>query len=66
VVELKVTPLKKEHISQIRFYMNYVDENIRRNFQNKTIGILMVRENNKYVIKYLFDEKIKSIEYKLV
>ena len=66
VVELKVTPLKKEYISQIKFYMNYIDENMKGINQNKTIGILIVKENNKYIIKYLYDEKIKSIEYQLV
>ena len=66
VVELKVTSLKKEYISQIKFYMNFIDENMKDINQNKTIGILIVKENNKYVIKYLYDEKIKSIEYKLV
>jgi len=31
VVELKVTPLKKEHIGQIEIYMNYIDKNIKNN-----------------------------------
>ena len=66
VVELKVTELKKEYISQTKFYMNYIDENIKEVNQNKTIGILIVKENNKYVLKYLYDKKITSIEYKLM
>ena len=66
VVELKVTELKKEYLSQIKFYMNYIDENIKEINQNKTLGILIVKENNKYVIKYLYDKKIKSIEYQLI
>ena len=66
VVELKVTELKKEYISQTKFYMNYIDENIKEVNQNKTIGILIVKENNKYVLKYLYDKKITSIEYVLI
>ena len=66
VVELKVTQLKKEYLSQIKFYMNYIDENIKEVNQNKTLGILIVKENNEYVIKYLYDNKIKSIEYQLI
>ena len=65
VVELKVTELKKEYLSQIKFYMNYIDENIKEINQNKTLGILIVKENNKYVIKYLYDKRIKTIEYQL-
>lgn len=49
----KVTELKKEHIGQIETYMNYVDANLKKEFHNKTTGILLVRENNKWLIKYI-------------
>ena len=66
VVELKVTELKKEHIGQIEIYMNYVDENLKKMNQNKTIGIIICKENNKYVIKYCSDKRIIAREYILV
>ena len=66
VVELKVTELKKEHIGQIQVYMNYIDENIRKINQDKTIGIIICKENNKYIIKYSSDERIISRTYELV
>ena len=66
VVELKVTELKKEHIGQIQIYMNYIDENIKKLNQNKTIGIIICKEDNKYVIKYSSDSRIISREYMLV
>ena len=66
VVELKVTELKKEHIGQVQIYMNYIDENIRRITQDKTIGIIIVRKNNKYIIKYASDKRILSRTYELV
>ena len=53
VVEIKVTELKKEHIGQIQTYMNYVDINLKKEFHNKTTGILLVRENNEWLIKYI-------------
>ena len=53
VVEIKVNELKKEHIGQIETYMNYVDANLKKEFHNKTTGILLVRENNKWLIKYI-------------
>lgn len=43
VIELKVTELKKEHMGQIQVYMNYIDENLKRINQNKTIGIIICR-----------------------
>ena len=53
VVEIKVTEIKKEHIGQIQTYMNYVDINLKKEFHNKTTGILLVRENNEWLIKYI-------------
>ena len=66
VVELKVTELMKEHIGQIQVYMNYIDENLRKINQNKTIGIIICKQDNKYVIKYCSDERIIAREYELV
>jgi len=66
VVELKVTELKKEHIGQIQIYMNYIDENIKKLNQNKTIGIIVCKEDNKFIIKYSSDTRIISREYMLV
>ena len=53
VVEIKVTEIKKEHIGQIQTYMNYIDINLKKEFHNKTTGILLVRENNEWLIKYI-------------
>ena len=66
VVELKVAQLKKEHIGQIEVYMNYIDENTRKINQNKTIGIIICKEDNKYIIKYCSDDRIISREYELI
>ena len=44
VVELKVCELRKEHIGQIEVYMNYIDKNIKKISQDKTIGIIICRE----------------------
>ena len=63
VVELKVTELKKEHIGQIEIYMNYIDNNIKRIEQDKTIGIIICKKNNKYIIEYCSDKRIISREY---
>ena len=66
VVELKVTELKKEHIGQIQVYMNYIDNNLRKINQDKTIGIIICKKENKYVIEYCSDEKIIAREYELM
>ena len=66
VVELKVTELKKEHIGQIEVYMNYIDKTIKSINQDKTIGIIIVRRNNKFIMDYCSDKRILSKEYLLV
>ncbi len=65
VVELKVTELKKEHTGQIMTYMNYIDNNIKTIEENDTVGIIICKENNEYIIKYCSDKIIISREYKL-
>ena len=66
VVELKVTELKKEHIGQIQIYMNYIDNSLRKITQDKTIGLIICKKDNKYVIEYSSDKRILSREYELI
>ena len=66
VIELKVTELKKEHIGQVQVYMNYIDENLRKINHNKTIGIIICKQDNKYIIKYCSDDRIIARQYELV
>ena len=66
VVELKVTELKKEHIGQILVYMNYIDNNLRKATQDKTIGIIICKKDNKFIIEYASDKRILSREYEFI
>ena len=65
VVELKVTEFKVEYISQVQKYMNYIDKNIKEISNNSTIGILICKRENKYVIEYCSDERIVVRKYVL-
>ena len=66
VVELKITELKKEHTGQIMTYMNYIDKNIKTIEENDTVGIIICKKDNKYVIEYCSDDRIIAREYELV
>lgn len=66
VIEVKVTELKKEHIGQIQVYMNYIDKNIKKIDHDKTIGIIICKQDNEYVIKYCSDDRIIARVYELV
>ena len=65
VVELKVTDLKKEHTGQIMTYMNYIDKNIKTIEENDTVGIIICKQDNEYVIKYCSDNRIIARVYEL-
>ena len=66
VVELKVIKLKKEHIGQIQIYMNYIDKNIKTIEENETVGIIICKRDNMYVIEFCSDDRIIAREYELV
>ena len=66
VVELKITELKKEHIGQIMTYMNYIDKNIKTIEENNTVGIIICKQENEYVIKYCSDNRIIARKYELL
>ena len=63
VIELKVTELKKEHIGQIETYMHYIDKNKKNINQNKTIGIIICKKDNHFIMEYCSDPRILSREY---
>ena len=66
VIELKVTEFKVEYISQVQKYMNYIDKNIKEMSNNNTMGILICKRENKFVIEYCSDDRIAVREYELV
>ena len=66
VVELKITELNSNHTGQIQKYMNYIDMNVRTKEENKTIGIIICKQDNKYVIKYCSDERVIARKYELI
>jgi len=65
VIELKVTKLKKEHIGQLEVYMDYINKNLKTITQNETIGIIIAREDNRFVMKYCSNSKVFATTYML-
>ena len=66
VIELKITEFKVEYISQVQKYMNYIDKNVKEISNNNTVGILICKRENKFVIEYCSDERIAVRKYELV
>ena len=65
VVELKVAEFKVEYIAQVQKYMNYIDKNVKETTNDNTIGILICKKENKFIIEYCSDERIAVREYEL-
>lgn len=66
VVELKLRELKKEDKAQIEFYIKIVDERLKRDFHNKTIGILVTKEYDKFILTFVKSHNIIPITYELI
>ena len=66
VVELKIRKYHPKDKGQLEFYVDYVDKNIKLKNHNKTIGLLIVRKKNKYVIEYVTNKDIYVTTYKLI
>ncbi len=65
VVEVKTRELQHYDISQLEFYVKFVDKNIKRDNHNKTIGLLIVKKKNKFVIEYTTSDDILVTTYAL-
>ncbi len=63
VVELKVTELKSEYVGQIQKYMNYIDKKIKTIEEDKTIGIIICKKDNKFIMEYCSDGRIFRTTY---
>ena len=66
VIELKITELKAEHIGQIKKYMNYIDKNIKSINQDKTIGIIICKRDNEFIMEYCSDDRIFRTTYEII
>ncbi len=66
VVEIKVTEFKAEYIGQVMKYINYVDENIKETSNDKTVGVIICKDINGYVLKYCTDDRIFTTTYQLI
>ena len=65
VVEVKTRELKHSDIGQLQFYVNYINKNIKKSNHDKTIGLLIVKKKNTFVIEYTTSDDILIITYAL-
>ena len=64
IIELKVRKIEPKDYGQVRMYMSYIDS-IKEDYQNKSIGIIIGKEHDKYIIEYVDNNSIYTTNYKL-
>ena len=63
VVEIKRREIQPKDISQLQFYVNYIDKNLKKSNHNKTIGILVVEKDNDLIVEYTINNNIYITTY---
>ena len=66
VVEIKCRKLKKEDKGQVEFYMNLVDNFVKEPSNNPTIGIIITKDQDKFVANFVRSEKVVPLTYEFV
>ena len=66
IVELKITEMKAEYIGQVMKYIGYVNKYIRKSFHDETVGVIICRKKNKYVMEYCTDNRIFTTTYETI
>lgn len=64
-VELKLKNTTYKDISQVKLYRKLVDETIKKHFHNKTIGLIISKKNDKFILEYVNDDGIFLISYEV-
>ena len=68
VIELKTGNLKPEYVGKLNFYLSAIDDILKTEADNLSIGLLLCKENNKIIAKYALKNIEKPIgigEYQL-
>lgn len=69
VIELKVTSFKPEYLGQLQFYLTAVDNEIKLEDENPSIGILICKDKNRTVVEYALkaiDKPVGVSSYELL
>ena len=65
VVELKLRSLRKEDKAQMEFYMKLIDEQVKEAYHNKTIGIIISKESDEFIVNFVRRDDIIPLSYEL-
>lgn len=66
--DIKVDKITHQDLGQVQMYVNYYDRDIRTDFENPTIGVLLCADKNDAVVRYslpLENQQIFASKYQL-
>ena len=66
IIELKVTEMRAEYIGQVMKYIGYVNKYIRKPFHDETVGVIICRKENKYVMEFCTNPNIFATTYQTI
>ncbi len=66
VVELKLKELKVEDKAQTLNYMKLIDENLKKSHHNNTLGIIISKEQDKYIANFVQNDNLIPLTYEII
>lgn len=68
LIDLKIGSLKHQDLGQLQMYVNYYDQEIKSDEENKTIGIILCKSKKENIIRYTLgneNTQIFASKYKM-
>jgi predicted nuclease of restriction endonuclease-like (RecB) superfamily len=60
-IELKIGEFLPEYVGKMQFYLAALDDNVRMQDENPSIGIILCKSKNKTIVEYALRESTKPI-----
>lgn len=61
LIDLKIGEIKHQDLGQMQMYVNYYDREVRLDYENKTIGIVLCKDKSESVVEYTLPENNEQI-----
>jgi predicted nuclease of restriction endonuclease-like (RecB) superfamily len=58
--ELKTDKFKPEHLGQLNFYLEALDNDVKKNNENPSIGILICKDKDNEVVEYALNRSLST------
>jgi predicted nuclease of restriction endonuclease-like (RecB) superfamily len=57
-IELKTTEFEPAYMGQLEFYLEVLDNDVKRSNENPSIGILLCKETNREIVRYALNRSL--------